>query len=97
MVGTTSGPRTLVVGKNLDDVNESVSVLSRSLGVVVPFLTGLLAVLVWWLTGTVVRPVEAMRAEVGRIHGHEDLHRRLPVGRRGGRAGTHDERHAGTR
>jgi signal transduction histidine kinase len=82
--GTASGPATLVVAKNLDDVNESVSILTRSLAVAIPVVTGMLALLVWWLTGRVLRPVESMRREVASIEGHE-LHRRVPA------PGTEDE------
>ena len=76
--GTTYGPVTLVVGKNLDDVNESVSILKRSLAFAIPIVTGLLALLVWWLTGRVLRPVESIRREVASIEGHE-LPRRVPA------------------
>jgi signal transduction histidine kinase len=69
---------TLVVAKNLDDVTESVSILVASLAVAIPVVTGLLAVLVWWLTGRVLRPVEGIRREVASIQGDE-LHRRVPV------------------
>ena len=69
LVGTASGPTTLVVAKNLDDVNESVSILKRSLAVAIPVVTGLLALLVWWLTGRVLRPVESIRREVASIEG----------------------------
>jgi hypothetical protein len=54
----------LVVGKNLDDVAESVEALTTSLAIAIPLVTALLGVLVWWLTGRVLRPVEAIRAEV---------------------------------
>jgi len=76
--GTATGPMTLVVAKNLDDVNESVNILKRSLAVAIPIVTGLLALLVWWLTGRVLRPVESIRREVASIEGHE-LHRRVPA------------------
>ncbi len=76
--GTTSGPVTLLVAKNLDDVDESVAILKRSLAVAIPVVTGVLALLVWWLTGRVLRPVESIRREVASIEGHE-LHRRVPA------------------
>jgi signal transduction histidine kinase len=81
-----SGPgwRTLVVAKNLDDVDESVRILTTSLTLAIPVAVALLAILVWWLTGRVLRPVEAIRSEVASIHGTE-LHRRVPV------PGSHDE------
>jgi signal transduction histidine kinase len=76
--GTTSGSVTLLVAKNLDDVDESVAILKRSLAVAIPVVTGVLALLVWWLTGRVLRPVESIRREVASIEGHE-LHRRVPA------------------
>lgn len=73
-----TGPATLVVGKNLDDVAESVHVLVLSLAVSVPVVVAVLALLVWWLTGRVLRPVESVRTEVASIQG-DQLHRRVPV------------------
>jgi signal transduction histidine kinase len=70
--------RTLVVGKNLDDVDESVKVLTTSLSVSLPVAVALLATTMWWLTGRVLRPVEEIRREVASITGSE-LHRRVPV------------------
>lgn len=75
--GRGEEPTVLVVAKNLDDVSESVGVLATSLAIAVPAVTALLALLVWWLTGRVLRPVEAIRAEVAGIRG-DDLHRRVP-------------------
>jgi signal transduction histidine kinase len=83
-VETGDGSVTLVVAKNLDDVHESVRILTWSLAVSFPVATLLLTILVWWLTGRVLHPVEAIRAEVASISGTE-LHRRVPVPR------THDE------
>ena len=75
---TSDGRRYLVVGKNLDDVTESVHVLVVSLASVSPILGLLLGALAWWLTGRTLRPVEAIRQEVQGIHGGE-LHRRVSV------------------
>jgi signal transduction histidine kinase len=83
-VRSGSGGRTLVVAKNLDDVNESVRILTASLALAIPVVVALLAFLVWWLTGRVLRPVEAIRSEVASIQATE-LHRRVPV------PGTYDE------
>jgi signal transduction histidine kinase len=77
-VDSASGPATLVVAKNLDDVNESVRVLTLSLTLAIPVVVSLLAALLWWLTGRVLRPVESIRAEAASIQGTE-LDRRLPV------------------
>lgn len=54
---TPGGPQTLVVAKNVDDVADSVRLLEQSLAVAVPAVVALLAALVWWLTGRVLRPV----------------------------------------
>lgn len=70
--------RTLVVGKNIDDVQESVDILSTSLGVAVPVVVLFLGFLLWWITGGALGPVERIRSEVAGI-GPEELHRRVPV------------------
>lgn len=77
-VSSGSGARTLLVGKNVDDVTESVNILKTSLALSIPIVLALLAAVVWWLTGRVLRPVEAIRCEVASITGAE-LHRRVPV------------------
>ena len=59
-------------------VNESVDILTSSLARFVPIVVALLAFLVWWLTGRVLRPVEAIRSEVAIIEGSK-LDRRVPV------------------
>jgi hypothetical protein len=79
-----SGPHgavTLVVGKNLDDVQESARVLTRTLAVLSPVLVGVLVLLVWWVTGRTLRSVEEIRVEVDSMRGH-DLGRRVSVPRR---------------
>ncbi len=81
-VGTPEQPLILVAAKNLDDVHESVRILAGSLAIAIPIVTALLALLLWWLTGRVLRPVEAIRAEVASIGGNE-LHRRVPSGTAG--------------
>jgi len=73
-----AGVLTLVVGKNLDDVQESARVLTRTLAVLIPVLVGVLALLVWWVTGRTLRSVEEIRVEVEGMKGH-DLGRRVSV------------------
>ena len=75
-----SGPaaRTFVVAKNIDDVNESVRILTLTLALAIPVVLLLLAVLIWWLTGRTLRPVESIREEVASIQGTE-LDRRVHV------------------
>jgi len=78
---TIDGPDgTLVihVAANLDDIEESIRILTTSLLVAVPVVAALLAALVWWLVGRTLRPVEAIRAEVADIGG-SDLDRRVPT------------------
>lgn len=66
------------VGATLDDVDESVRLLTVSLAIAVPVVTALLAGLVWLLVGRTLRPVEAIRREVAAIGG-SDLDHRLHV------------------
>jgi signal transduction histidine kinase len=77
-VATPAGPGVIHVARNASDVDASVRLLSRSLAVAVPVVAALLAVLVWYLVGRTLRPVEAIRAEVAGIGG-ADLHRRVPL------------------
>jgi signal transduction histidine kinase len=74
------GPLEIQAAASLEDVEESTRVLTRSLVVGIPLVLVLLALLVWWLVGRTLRPVEAIRREVGRIGGRE-LDRRVPVPR----------------
>ena len=69
---------TLHLGVPLDDVRDSQSALLDALLVIGPLTAALLALVIWWLVGRTLRPVEAMRAEVRTIGGG-DLHRRLPA------------------
>ena len=66
------------IAGTLDDIAESTRVLAASLLVIAPAVAALLAVLVWWLVGRTLRPVEAIRAEVAAIGG-ADLERRVTV------------------
>jgi two-component system OmpR family sensor kinase len=68
-VDSGAGPATLVVGKNMDDVNEAVHILRLSLAISIPVVVSMLAALLWWLTGRVLRPVESIRAEAASIEG----------------------------
>jgi signal transduction histidine kinase len=72
------GPATVHVAAPLDDIDESVALLGGSLAVAVPVVTLLLALLVWWLVGRTLRPVEAMRREAAGIGGSA-LDRRVSV------------------
>ncbi len=76
-VVTESGPAVLYVAENVDDLQDSVVILSTSLLVAVPLAVALLAALVWWLVGRTLRPVEAIRRQVADIRA-SDLGRRVP-------------------
>ena len=65
------------VGANADDVTDASGILTVSLMATVPIVVGLIAVLVWWLVGRTLAPVDEMRTEVDAIGG-SDLHRRVP-------------------
>jgi signal transduction histidine kinase len=81
---TDSGPRVLIVGKNLDDFEGSLQILTLSLAVLIPPIVILLVGMVWWVTGRALRPVEDIRAEVESMGGSQ-LDRRVQV------PGTDDE------
>jgi len=72
------GPRTVVVGLNIDDVVEARRLVAISLAVGIPLVLLLVAVMTWWLVGRTLRPVEEIREEVERISSRE-LERRVPV------------------
>jgi signal transduction histidine kinase len=71
------GRLVLHVASTLDDVEESIQLLTRSLFVTVPITALVLGVLVWLLVGRTLRPVESIRAEVAAI-GAGGLDRRVP-------------------
>ena len=75
---TPLGDVVIFVAAPTDDVDESSDVLVRSLAGVIPLVGVVLAVLVWWLVGRTLRPVEAIRADVAAMGG-DDLHRRVTV------------------
>jgi signal transduction histidine kinase len=77
VAATRVGGDTVYVAGSLEDVADSTRALRRSLLVAVPVSTAVLAALVWWLVGRVIRPVEAIRAEVDRISASR-LDRRVP-------------------
>ena len=66
-VRTGEGVQTLVVGENIDDLNDSVRTLEVLLLTIVPLVVVVLGALVWWLVGWTLRPVEAIRRRVASI------------------------------
>ncbi|MDQ3145517.1 MAG: hypothetical protein M3R01_01045, partial [Actinomycetota bacterium] len=77
-VTTADGSVLVHVASPLDDVQESTSALVVSLVTTVPPVAAVLTLLIWWLVGRALRPVEAIRAEVAGM-GAADLGRRVPV------------------
>jgi signal transduction histidine kinase len=77
-LASDDGRRVVLVAGSLDDIDESVATLSRSLLALVPAVAIGVGVLVWWLVGRTLGPVEAIRAEVAHIGG-SDRSRRVPV------------------
>lgn len=67
----------LHVGTTYEQVGESTEALTSALVVTVPAVAVALGLLVWWLVGRTLRPVEDIRAEVAEIES-TDLHRRVP-------------------
>lgn len=71
-------PHYIVVGENIDDLQDSVRALIVTLAIVFPVAVLALAVTVWWLVGRTLQPVEQIRREVAGI-GLGELQRRVPV------------------
>jgi len=65
------------VATDIDDIHEGSEVLTDLLFWTIPLVTILLAMVVWWLTGRTLRPVEAIRSQVA-LMGGTDLHCRVP-------------------
>lgn len=75
---TEDDPRfVIVVGTNLENVNDVATTTRRLLLVGLPILLLLIAAMIWLVIGRALRPVEAIRSEVADIGGG-DLHRRVP-------------------
>ncbi|HLN18302.1 MAG TPA: HAMP domain-containing sensor histidine kinase [Acidimicrobiales bacterium] len=76
-VATPRGPLTVYALVSDDPAESSVHTLSFVLLVVLPLLLVGAGVFAWFLAGRALRPVEAIRREVGDISGG-DLHHRVP-------------------
>jgi signal transduction histidine kinase len=77
VVKTANGDFVVAVANPLETVRRSVDALVRALWFAIPALVGGVALLVWFLVGRALRPVEAIRAEVEDIT-HTTMHRRVP-------------------
>jgi signal transduction histidine kinase len=75
-VSAAGDPVKVVAASPLEDVQRSVSELSRLLWVGIPVLVVLVGGLAWVLVGRALRPVERMRRQVDDIS-HSTLHRRV--------------------
>jgi signal transduction histidine kinase len=73
----TTGPVTVYVAATLHPVEAATSTVAMALSGGLPILVLLVGALIWILGGRALHPVEAIRAEVADISGH-DLHRRVP-------------------
>jgi heavy metal sensor kinase len=75
-VATPHGTRTIYVLSTTEQAEDTAHDLVLPLIVILPLLALVVGVLVWWLVGWALRPVEAIRAQVAEISGG-DLHRRV--------------------
>lgn len=66
-VATDAGSRTIYVGSSLDDVDETLATLRRSLLVGVPLLLLVVGLVTMWVIGRALRPVTAMRTDLDEI------------------------------
>jgi signal transduction histidine kinase len=74
---STSPPRTVIVARFLEDVNESVQIVTGLLMWGLPLLLLVVAFTTWMVIGRALAPVDAIRREVDEISATE-LHRRVP-------------------
>ncbi|MFN0027955.1 MAG: sensor histidine kinase [Acidimicrobiales bacterium] len=66
-IPSSVGDRFLVVGVNNDDVSDPLRAVAVLVGVLGPGAVVLLGGLTWWIVGRVLRPIEAMRAQMAEI------------------------------
>ncbi len=76
-VETAGEPGLLIVGENIDDLDDAVRNLAFTLAGLIPLVAAALGVVVWWLVGRTLQPVEQIRREVAEIS-LERLDRRVP-------------------
>ena len=74
---TADGSHTVLVGRTLDNVVESIAVASTLLAIGMPLLLILIAAVTWIVVGRALAPVERIRAEVDEISTGR-LNRRVP-------------------
>lgn len=76
-VDVAGGAGLLVVGENIDDLQDAVRNLAFTLAGLIPLVATALGAVVWWLVGRTLHPVEQIRREVAEIS-LERLDRRVP-------------------
>jgi signal transduction histidine kinase len=77
VVAVDAGSGKVLVGRALDEADETTSALVRLLAVGIPLLLGLVGLVAWHLVGRALAPVAAMTATADEITA-TDLDRRLP-------------------
>ncbi len=77
-VQTPDGPMVVAAGDRFSNADDAIRHLGESLGFGILGLVAVVALVTWRVTGRALRPVEAIRSEVGEI-GEGELHRRVPV------------------
>lgn len=75
---TAAGQLTVIVGRGLDDVADSIEILANLLAISLPLLLVVLAVVTYIVVGRALRPVEDMRRRVESIT-ERDREHRVPV------------------
>jgi len=77
---TPEGPVTIYVASSLEPVDETLGLVRTILLVGAPLLVLLVAAITWTTVGRALRPVEAIRAQVAELSGHDvDRGGRVPV------------------
>jgi signal transduction histidine kinase len=76
LLSRRSGQEVVHVASPIDDIDEGIAALRIGLTGAIPIVAAIFAVLIWWLVGRTLRPVEAIRREVADITGRS-LHRRV--------------------
>jgi signal transduction histidine kinase len=76
-----TGMGVAIVAEPLDQLHDSVAELGETLRLAIPITVAVLAVIIWWLVGLALRPVEQLRAEVAGLGMRQLAHRvRVPPG-----------------
>ncbi|WP_432968971.1 sensor histidine kinase [Dactylosporangium sp. CA-233914] len=77
-VTTPTGPRTILAGQSIDEIDDGTEAAIGALAIGLPLLTITVGVATFLFVGRTLRPVDAMRQQAETITGH-NLHTRLPV------------------